>query len=210
MGHLFLDIETYSSAEDADSSLNPYLAGAKVLVVAYSYYEGFKPPRGGEVKAPVFLVEWEKGEKELLLAFYRFLKQAKLKDPYLKVTGFNVLKFDLPYLFARMKLLGIADEKELYELLFRPFGLDLMQLSAMLPLETKKYEQPWGLSQKKASEFFGLQQKEGTGLDCSKWYDAKEYDRILRYCTEEFNLEQMLDCFYLYVLEKHAEKGVGK
>lgn len=200
MGHLFLDIETYSSHEDGDSSLNPYKNGAKVIVIAYSYYNTFKPPKKDEIKPPVFLKEWESDEKTILTEFYNFLKKAKNSDQYLKITGFNTTKFDLPYLFGRMKLLKIAQEEELYELLFRPFGLDLFQLSPIISEETKRREQLWGISHKRVCSFFKLQEKEGTGLECSKFYDNKEYDKIIRYCTQEFNFEQLLDCFYLHVL----------
>ena len=60
MGHLFLDIETYSSKAQPDSSLNPYKDGAKVIVIAYNYYPGFKPPAKAEIKKPKFLLEWNK------------------------------------------------------------------------------------------------------------------------------------------------------
>ena len=29
-------------------------------------------------------------------------------------------------------------------------------------------------------------------------------------CSQEFNLKQMLDCFYLYVQEKSGKAGEGK
>ena len=66
MGHLFLDIETYSSPEEADSSLNPYKNGAKVIVIAYNYYNTFRPPNKEEIKPPIFLKEWESDEKTIL------------------------------------------------------------------------------------------------------------------------------------------------
>jgi len=206
MGHLFLDIETYASKDNGETSLNPYEKGAKAILIAYNYYTGFKPPGKEEIRPPIFLKEWESSEKDILQKFYSFLSATFKKDPHLKITGFNILKFDLPYLFGRMKLNGIATERELHDLLFRPFGIDLFQVSALLSEKTRKYEQLWGISHKDASKFFGLQEKEGNGLDCSGYYDKKEFDRITKYCTEEFNFEQLLDAFYLYALGKKGKK----
>jgi quercetin dioxygenase-like cupin family protein len=206
MGHLFLDIETYAAKDNGETSLNPYEKGAKVILIAYNYYTGFKPPSKEQIRPPIFLKEWESNEKEILQTFYAFLSATFKKDPYLKITGFNILKFDLPYLFGRMKENSIATERELHDLLFRPFGIDLFQMSALLTEKTQKYEQLWGISHKDASKFFGLKAKEGNGLDCSDFYDKKEFDKILNYSTEEFNFEQLLDAFYLYAIGKKGKK----
>lgn len=206
MGHLFLDIETYSSAEDADSSLNPYKKGAKVIVIAYNYYNSFKPPSKGEIKPPVFLKEWESSEKAILEKFYCFLKKTSAADQYLKIAGFNVTKFDLPYLFGRMKLMEIAPEEELHDLLFRPFGVDLFQLTPVISEKTKKHEQLWGINHKDACNFFKLQEKEATGLDCTKFYNEGNYEKIMEYCMQEFNFEQLLDCLYLHVMKNFHNK----
>ncbi len=72
MGHLFLDIETYSSKENEDSSLNPYMAESKVIVIAYCYYNTFKPPKKEEIKPPIFLNEWESNENTILMKFHGF------------------------------------------------------------------------------------------------------------------------------------------
>ncbi len=202
MGHLFLDIETYAALGNPDSALNPYHPESKVLVVSYNYYNGFKPPVKEKLQKPTFLVEWESDEKMILATFYLFLKEIQANDTYLKITGFNILKFDLPYLYGRMKAHKIAPEKELHDLLFRPFGVDLFQISAVLPEKTLEFEQLWGMNHKDVSKKFNLQVKEGTGLDCSRFYDAKEYDKIMKYCTEEFNFEQMMTAFYDHIAKR--------
>ncbi|MCK4729799.1 MAG: hypothetical protein KAT28_00625 [Candidatus Aenigmarchaeota archaeon] len=199
MGHLFLDIETYSSQSNPHSSLNPYLSESKILVIAYNYYPNFKPPIKEELKSPVFLKEWKSDEKTILTEFYKFLKKIENEDNYVKIIGFNILKFDLPYLFGRMKILNIASDLELYNLLFRPFSIDLFQLSPIISDKNKKHEQLWGINHKESCKFFKLQIKEGNGLECSQFYDDKEFNKIMKYCTEEFNFEQLLDAFYLYV-----------
>ena len=199
MGHLFLDIETYSSAANPVSSLNPHEPESKVIAIQYSYYDSFRPPTKAEIHAPTFLNEWESSEKEILTKFYLLLKSLATADKYLKISGYNILKFDLPYLNGRIVALGIASPKDAHDALFRPFGIDLYQVSAILPGKTRKYQQLWGISQKDANKFFGIQVKEGSGADCSRFYDAREYDKILRYCQQEFTFEQLMNAFYLYV-----------
>ena len=101
MSHLFLDIETYVSVENESSGLNPYEKESKVIVIAYTYYEGFKPPAGKQIKKPTFLKEWELGEEEMLLKFYRLLKKVQDKETHPpKFIGFNITSLDLPYLFG--------------------------------------------------------------------------------------------------------------
>jgi hypothetical protein len=207
MSHLFLDIETYSAPRSPDSSINPYLPDSKVIVIAYSFYPGFRPPTREEIKPPTFLKEWESSEKDILQKFHDFLKGAQKEDPYVKVTGFNILKFDLHYLFARMKRHGIASEQELYDLLIRPFGIDLFQMSPVISQNTLKHEQLWGINHKEVSRFFNLQVKEGSGLDCSRYYDAGQYDLIMKYCAEEFNFEQLLDAMYLHIRDVVSRKA---
>jgi DNA polymerase elongation subunit (family B) len=205
MGFLFLDIETYVSEKNKNSSLNPYEEESKVLIISYSYYDSFKPPKKEEVKKTTYLKEWDSNEKSILKEFYDVIKNLKQKDKYLKFVGFNSSSFDLPYLFGRMKVLSIANEQELHEILFRPFQIDIYQLSSIVSEETEKYEQLWNISQKKVSKFFNLQEKEGEGQDCSRFYDEKDYDKILNYCKSEFNFEKMLECMYLYIKNNDKE-----
>ena len=198
MGHLFLDIETYASESNPDSALSPYLPESKVLVIAYNYYPGFRPPAKAEIKPPVFLKEWEFGEKSMLASFLQALRSIWQKDPHMKLHGFNILKFDLPYLFGRMAFHGLAQEHELHNILFRPFSIDMMQLSSLISDASREKEQLWGISQSKANEFFGIQVKEGSGIDCSRFYDRREYEKIMDYCRKEFTFEQLMNAFYLY------------
>ncbi len=201
MSHLFFDIENYISPENKNSGLNPYTKDSKVIVISYTYYKGFKPPGINRIKPPTFLKEWESSEEEILFKFHKFIKKANVKEQYPpKYVGFNITSLDLPYLFGRMKKHKIASESELYDLLFRPYALDLYQLTPLISGELNKYNQLWGLNHRSASEFFNLRVKVGTGDELSKFYDNCEYDKIMKYCTEEFNFEMMMDAFYLHIL----------
>jgi len=207
MGHLFLDIETYPAekyppgVKKTPPSLNPYKAKAKVLLMAYNYYDSFEPPTKEQIREPLFIKEWELGEKALLKNFYDFVRDTQSKDEYMKYTGYNVARFDLPYLFGRMKVNEIASEEELYDVLLKPFATDLYQLSPIISEFTPRRKQLWGINHKEASNFFGLMEKEVTGVECTIFYDKGEYDKILEYSRKEFNLEQMAGAFYLHVLK---------
>ncbi len=200
MGHLFLDIETYVAEDMEETGTNPYLPKSKIIVISYSYYNSFRPPSKSEIKSPTFLKEWELGEKKMLLEFLSLLRNLKQSDKHLKIHGFNVLKFDLPYIFGRMKVTSIAGDGELHDLLFRPFSTDMMQLTPVISRHIKDKEQIWGLNQKDANRFFDIHVKEGTGKDCSRFYDIGDYGRIMEYCIQEFTFEQLMDAFYLHIL----------
>ena len=204
MGHLFLDIETYVPKDNIDSARNPYHPSSKVLAIAYNHYDSFKPPVKAEIKQPILLKEWEFGERQMLMEFFTTLSGLLDKDPNMKIHGFNILKFDLPYLFGLMRTHGIAAESDLNKLLYRS-GTDMMHLAAVLSDEGRVKEALWGIGQKEVNKFFGLQIVEGTGLECSLHYDNKEYDMLVDRVTREFNFEQLMSSFYLYA--KRLQEG---
>jgi uncharacterized protein YprB with RNaseH-like and TPR domain len=199
MGFLFFDIETYVAPGNPASGLNPYFPESKVLVISHSHYETFHPPTVKTIRPPRFLKEWESSEHDILFSFLELLRVAETQDPYLFLVGFNILNFDLPYLFGRMKAHRLAAENELYDLLFSPRAIDLYQLTMTLPDKLLALDKLCGTNQKEACRFFGIKEKEGVGTDCSRYYDAGAYDEIMRYCTQEFTFEQMLDGFHRYI-----------
>jgi len=201
MGHLFLDIETYAAKDMKETALNPYLPGSKVLFIAYNYYEGDKPPVKKSIKKPEYLAEWQGGEKKMLLTFLSMMQRLQRKDKNLKIHGFNILHFDLPYLFGRMRSHKIADEQKIYDILFNTVGFDMMQLGSMLSDKERRREALWGLNEQEVNKFFGIQTVEGTDTDCSRLYDSGKKGEIIEKCLAEFNYEQMLNSFYLYVQE---------
>lgn len=206
MGHLFLDIETYIDRSVRLSALNPYLPESKVILIAYNYYSGDTPPAKSEIKPPMLLKEWESGEANMLKEFLNTLRELGKKDSKLRIHGFNILKFDLPYLFGRMKVHNIAEEKELHDLFFGVHATDILQVGSIISDDSRQKEQLWDISQEVANRFFGLQMKEGVMEQCSRYYDAKDYDKIEDYCRQEFRFEQLLNSFYLYIQNlKHGK-----
>jgi len=219
MGYLFLDIEAYSRLHGTRFEANPFNERAKVLVIAYNYYPGFHAPRPSSLKPPLLLREWESSERSILQRFYNELRAILDREVYLdrksgerrcslRMVGFNLLKFDLPYLFARMSLHGIDTNARLFDsLLSEPFCTDLYQLSPLVSQKTREYGELWGISQSDASRFFNLRVKEEEGEDVAGWYDAKDFARIERYVLEEFTFEQLYDAFLAYILEKEKDRA---
>ncbi|MFA6268214.1 MAG: hypothetical protein WCW13_06200 [archaeon] len=196
MGFLFLDIESFVDPEDNMSGLNPFHEKSKVIVIAYNYYHSSSAPKPEQVKPPEFIFEWEEGtEKKLLEKFLCVLKEIEKKEfnsgeTYLKIVGFNHLAYDLNYLFARMTHHKIAPQKELFNLLFtHPRHIDLAQIGMAVSKATKRDEDFRTISQKAINSYFEIPIKEASGKDVSLFYSAKNYEKIKKYCTEEFTFE---------------------
>ncbi|MBI4214918.1 hypothetical protein HY546_02895 [archaeon] len=215
MGYLFFDVEAYVPADDPKKAFNPYMKHSKVLVIAYNHYSGFSSPRRHELKPPTFLLEWVDGEKKILSEFYSLVKRLVAEDVYtrkdglqecgLKFVGFNMLKFDLPYLFGRLDSLGIASKTELMDNLFAiPRAIDLCYLTPLISRKTREQLEIRPVSQKAANEFFGIPIKEGRGDELSRFYDNRQFDKILKYCHEEFTFEQLYDALLMHILEKQG------
>jgi hypothetical protein len=196
MGHLFLDIESFVDPDNPASGLNPFYEKSKVLVIAYNYYSGSNAPKPGQIKDPVFIFEWEEGSEKIVLEkFYALLKEIEKKEfnngeTYLKIIGFNHLAYDLNYLFARMLHNKIAAQKELFNLLFtNPRHIDLAQIGMAVSKATKRDEDFRTISQKAINSYYEIPIKEASGKDVSSFYLKKDYEKIKKYCKEEFSFE---------------------
>lgn len=191
MGFLFLDIESFVDPEDQNSGLNPFHDKSKVIVIAYNYYSSSSAPKAEQVKEASFLFEWELGsEKKLLEEFFEILKKIHAKDDFLKIVGFNHIVYDLNYLFARMQHNKIAPQKELFNLIYSyPRHVDLAQLGMAVSKATKRDEDFRTISQKTINSYYDIPIKEASGKDVSEFYSKKEFEKIKKYCKEEFTFE---------------------
>ena len=189
MGYFFLDIETFVSENDETSGLNPYRPDSKVLSIAFNYYADFHLQLK-DITKPTVWKEWEEGEKGILEKFWTFIKLKIEKDPHLKFLGFNILKFDIPYLFGRMVTMNIASSDEIFDVLYRrAHWIDLMQIAIVInPSRFHEFLNP---SQKTINKLLGIQVKKGTGKDVTLFYNEKDYDKIMEYISEEFSFEEL-------------------
>lgn len=202
MGYLFFDIESFVDPEEERSGLNPFYKNSKVIVISYNYYPQNMYPLAHQIKKPTFLFEWEVGgEKELLSQFFSTLKRIYLSDPNLKIIGFNHLAYDLNYLMARMSFHKIAQEKEIFDLLISlPRHVDLAQIGMLVSEKTKEANDFRCISQKVINSYFDIPIKEDSGKDVSKYYSKKNYEKIKKYCEEEFTFELLYSSLIEYFL----------
>jgi DNA polymerase elongation subunit (family B) len=191
MAYLFLDIESFVDPEDTRSGLNPFHKNSKVIVISYAYYASPFPPSPAEVKKPCFMFIWNfESEKQLLKEFYINLKKLSEGQEYFKIIGFNQLAYDLPFLFSRMAKHKIAPEKELFDLLFSKVRhIDLAQISMAVSKFTKRDQDFRNISQKAINLAYDIPIKEDNGVDVTRYYLEKRYDKIEKYCAEEFTFE---------------------
>lgn len=201
MGYLFFDIETYVDPKEKTSGLNPYKESSKILAVAYNYYNAFILVEKN-IMPPTILKEWEIGEKELLSTFYNSWADILERDKHLKIVGFNQIKFDIPYLFARMQINSIKSVEELFDILYRrPHYIDLGQVSMVVSGRMAEKKEFYNVNQEEANKFFDIPFKKSKGTIVSECYLAKDYDGIIDYIKEEFTFEK------LYInLRRHIHK----
>lgn len=189
MGYFFIDIETFVFENDDSSGLNPYRPESKILSIAYNYYDEFKL-KDEHIKNPTILKEWEEGEKEILTKFWNFVRLKIENDKNLKFLGFNILKFDMTYLFGRLITNKIAEINEIYEVLYRrPHYIDLGQIAQVV--NENRFHEFLNIGQKDTNKFFDFPVKKGTGKDVSKFYLEKDYEKIIEYIQEEFSFETL-------------------
>jgi len=184
LGWLFFDIET-KSFKGAKDALNPHMPDAGVIVIAYKYYPGFTPSRHSESEN---LTAWnDNDEKDILMNFYGKLTSLSSKDKYLKLVGFNILNFDLPYLYSRMFHHSVASAEELYETLIRrPYRLDLAQVGAIFSPFSRKHGEFGIGGQKDLNKYFNIPLKSRSGSEINHLYHKGKYEEILKYEREEF------------------------
>jgi DNA polymerase elongation subunit (family B) len=116
--------------------------------------------------------EWELGEKEMITEFLGFTDTVYRKTT--KFVGYNILRFDIPFINERMRILGIDDRDSWYKFNRYISWLDLYQF---LGDDFGRFRQ-WkaGLTGK---------QYETTNKDIPDLYKEGRYERIIEYIKDE-------------------------
>ena len=199
MSILFFDIETFIDVSNPRSGLNPLEEESKVILISFTYFKD-ETTISQEIIEPVILKEWEyklNGEKRILQTFYSFLKQKVLEDTYinkegikrcnLTLSGYNILGFDIPFLFNRLVKNNIDTKNNIYEILInKPILIDLMQISILLSNKSHKYNKLLPSSQKTINQKLNIPVKTEEGKKISEYYINKNFDSIINYVKEEF------------------------
>ena len=199
MPYLFVDIETvpdltadeyFDLRQQVDSGAISKDTGNRDLF--WKFKNGALNPLDGRVSMITYSVggshtfrlkEWELGERETLLRFYRLLGDLlRGTGETCTIVGHNVLSFDLLFLHGRMRHHGIDDDKWLYQRVFRgPVIIDLLQLH--LPLNGYRLR---GLKHDVLAHAYGFQVKSSTGAGAIEHYFQGDYDSVLQYSEREF------------------------
>lgn len=122
------------------------------------------------------LKEWDDGERAILESFYRTLQDLQRQrdvDP-LRIIGHNILSYDIPFLYSRMRLHGLDDDDWLQQWLIGiPLAVDILQVHL-----ARNGMSARGLKHDILAHAYGLPPKGGPA-SLAEAYFLGEYDRIL-------------------------------
>ena len=150
----YFDIETTGIDSEKD----------KVITVQWSNLDFWNP----QMAAPItILPEWESSEENILKSAWNLLMEKNQWD--FIPLGFNILHFDLPFLFSRFRTVLGKDVS--YEFLDRP-SLDLKGTFVMMN----------GGRFKGCNRFI---RKNEAGSVIPEYYKRKEYAKIVNYIQNE-------------------------
>lgn len=200
MPHLFVDIETapdmtgedyFQTMRDIESGLLTKDSEDKSRF--WKFKRGGLTPFDGKVILITYkinnghthrLKEWDGGEAAMLRKFFELLSdlQRGYGEDRLKIIGHNILGFDLFFLYNRLRLYDISEEKWLYQMIInKPEVVDLLQIH--MPVNDFKTK---GLKHDVLAHAYGFPTKDTLGSEETLHYYKKEYDKIIQYSEREF------------------------
>lgn len=195
MVEIFLDIETvpeYQNREEYNAIKNKIEKGEITDQNSKNEYWKFKNgalnPHEGKIiavtysiddKEKVILKEWESSEKDILFKFNQFIKSLEWPK---KMVGVGISHFDIPFIYERMKKLGIDDEYWLYKNYIQSlFQVDLIQTH----LHLNDFEGK-GVGHNNICSAYGFKPKLNHGSIMAELYYNKKHQEILNYIEQEF------------------------
>ncbi|WP_224244215.1 hypothetical protein [Hyalangium gracile] len=210
---LFFDLEAYvppSEREPGRSSLvvNPTRPG-HVLLGGCFFSKGFSDPIP---EAPVLqgLWLWEHAsEAELLRAILARFEEAWRSQERIKilgkpttdlvVCGAGIAKFDLPALFCRAHLHGLADPAELYEVFLKTRPIDLAnEASFLFPEEPVLYPK----TTREMAGRLGLRERKGSSKGVWELYEQQDHAAI-----EQRTAAELLTVLDIY---RHLQQRISR
>lgn len=155
MGNFYFDIET--------TGLN-----SKIDQIITIQYQELHRNTGEAIGNLIILKAWESSEKNIL---EKFINDSRIADPYpftFIPSGYN-LRFEHDFLKDRTKHHGLDE----LDILHKPF-IDLHPLGILM-----------NKGEFKGSGLDKLTDKPMDGSRIPKWYEQKEYDKIVKYIEDE-------------------------
>ena len=161
----YLDIETYSPEEPKFSN--------KIILICY------KEVLDGNVT--IMFKEWLNDEETMLKRFYGMLNEKLLAERIVMLIGWNILRFDVPFLTYRIYLHEIDDLENILEAFREVYWRDLRQ--CLLPFNRFSFK---GLSMDEVSKKLKISPPKYSNKDIKLFYERGEYEKI-----EEHTLSEM-------------------
>jgi len=128
------------------------------------------------------LTEWESGEKAILKEFFDHIKSQPTE-----LVGFNVLRFDLPFLITRAFHHKLGSLENLQEVVHKSYTKDLIQY--LLPYNNFTF---YGLNSLNVAERLGIP-IQYSGKDVKEFYENKEYEKIEQHLRSDVLFVERLD-----------------
>jgi predicted PolB exonuclease-like 3'-5' exonuclease len=163
----YLDIETCPSNEalEANSLDEGPKPSDKVILIYYKEVH-----RGTE---EVLFREWVEGEEAILKRFYALLTKKLSLEKTVTLTGWNIAKFDIPFLTYRLFLHNVDSLENIIESFRRAYWRDLRL--CLLPFNKFKFK---GLSEKEVAKRFGIEPPKYSNKEVKEFYRKGEYEKI--------------------------------
>jgi hypothetical protein len=203
---IYLDIETYRPVKEES------FTNEKIVVIGV--IEDWTPYRSSSsniwdsssVKT-LFFKEWELGsEKNVLASFYGYLRNLinrwnNNEINFINVVGFNILRYDIPFLIQKGVEYGVGSLEELNALWHNTFTIDYFQV--FLPVNKMRFK---GLGLRLLAELakkkgLNVPEPHGTGEDVKEWYESKDYDNIIKHLESDLKIIRIIDLNYELLLK---------
>ncbi|MCS4541187.1 MAG: ribonuclease H-like domain-containing protein [Euryarchaeota archaeon] len=186
MEEYYIDIETYGKGEIG--ALYPNLHGSKVILIGLL--------KDGEFE---FLKEWEHDEKAILQKFMRKVLVFKHKEVCeYRFIGYNILRFDMPFLQRRILELIDRSINLTYDLNI----VDIFQWRYIF--NGHEFMNEFGFKKEYVSlndwmKIIGrrnlLSQKRENKL-IPLWYEQGKYSKIIEHCKKDLKQTEALYTFF--------------
>jgi len=203
---LYLDIETKRPHEDSA------FIEEEIIVI------GVIEDLDEQTKRFKFFPLWDteiNNEGKLVREFYKYLgnvrKHAKKQkqDKTIVIVGFNILRFDIPLLIQKGFKYKIDSLGGLNKFWHDMLVIDYEQAS--LPFHDMRFE---GLKLdtligKAKAIGLNIEERYGSGEDVVKWFENKEYDKIIKHLKADLEAVRVIDQHYRRFYSTLAKEAFG-
>jgi len=206
---LYLDIETNRPRKD--------LAFIKEKIIVIGVIEEWTKYAPESANKNRFFKLWDEeinnNEGKLVREFYEYLgnvrDQAKKQNEPIVVVGFNILRFDIPLLIQKGFKYKINSLGGLNKFWHDMLVIDYEQAS--LPFYSMRFKglQLETLIGKAKAIGLNVEERYGSGEDVVKWFENKEYDKIIKHLKADLEAVRVIDQHYRRFHSTLAKEAFG-